>query len=69
MLGRDSKVSIESNSEKIERRRLHVTDRDGRRAAEQHAERIRWRKPWRPTEALVGDEGLVSFLVDRNGFL
>jgi hypothetical protein len=24
---------------------------------------------WRPTEALVGDEGLVSFLVDRDGFI
>jgi hypothetical protein len=47
MLGRDraerSKVSIESNSEEIDRRRLHVTERDRARGAELRAEQIQRR--------------------------
>jgi hypothetical protein len=47
--GERSKGFQESNSEEIERRRLRVSDRDGRRAAERRAERIRWRKRSRST--------------------
>jgi hypothetical protein len=42
--GNGPRGSQVSNSEEIERRRLGVSDRDGRRGAELRAERIRWRK-------------------------